>query len=95
MQSESQESQPEEITVEMIQERAKAMDDLFDEMSDIVTKYGPTYLIRGMSLLEAHKAIMACIKGLIAENKRLIHNIKEMTPAELGDKILQLELPHA
>ena len=78
-----------------LEAKAVVVDGLMDELSDLVTNNGPYYLIRGMSNLEAYTAINACIKGLISDRNRVIHNIKEMTIPEVADKILQMELPHA
>ncbi len=59
---------PNELTPE---HRAEKLEAIYEELSQLVTKHGPTHLARGMKALDANHAILECIKALIAENEAL------------------------
>jgi hypothetical protein len=46
-------------------------DELVEAITTIVSENGPLLLSPGMSFLEGQRAILACLRSLVDENRRL------------------------
>lgn len=53
------------------EEKVIRTDNAMDRLAELVTAYGPKFLVRGMPAYQAHEAMVACLEKLVAEVERL------------------------
>lgn len=74
--------------------KAKVLDDIFDQLSMIVTELGPLHLMRGISSLEAHTAILRCIESLKNQRDLAFRIIDSLPDYSVGCSFLSEEIPN-
>lgn len=60
---------------------AARLEYIMNRLSEVVTTYGPQPLSRGMSNVEAHEAILACVEDLALKLK--VHDVRKADLAAL------------